>query len=71
MLVTPHHTRSDPNMILFLTSQLLWISGAILVELGTVLAKLGPGFVRRHVTLERLTANNEIVGFKFVTLGDL
>ncbi len=58
-------------MIFFLTSQSLWLSGAILVGLGTALSMLGPGLVRRHVTLERLTANNEIAGFKYATLGVL
>jgi hypothetical protein len=58
-------------MILFLTSQPLWVSGTILIGLGTVLSMLGPGLVRRYVTLERLTANNEIAGFKFATLGVL
>jgi hypothetical protein len=58
-------------MIFFLTSQSLWLSGAIIVGLGTVLAMLGPGVVRRYVTLERLTSNNEIAGFKFATVGVL
>jgi hypothetical protein len=58
-------------MIYFLTSQPLWFSGAIVVGLGTVLAMLGPTVVRRHVALERLTANNEIAGFKYATLGVL
>jgi hypothetical protein len=58
-------------MILFLTSQPLWLSGAILIGLGTALSMLGPGLVRRYVTLERLTANNDIAGFKFSTLGVL
>ncbi len=58
-------------MIHFLTSQPLWFSGAIIVGLGTVLAMLGPSVVRRHVALERLTANNEIAGFKYATLGVL
>jgi hypothetical protein len=58
-------------MIYFLTSQSLWVSGAILIGLGTALSMLGPGLVRRYVTLERLTANNEIAGFKYATLGVL
>jgi hypothetical protein len=58
-------------MILFLTSQSLWVSGAILIGFGTALSMLGPGLVRRFVTLERLTANNEIAGFKYATLGVL
>jgi hypothetical protein len=58
-------------MIYFLTSHSLWLSGAILVGLGTVLSMLGPIVVRRFVTLERLTANNEIAGFKYAVLGVL
>jgi hypothetical protein len=58
-------------MIYFLTSQPLWFSGAIIVGLGTVLAMLGPTIVRRHVALDRLTANNQIAGFKYAALGVL
>jgi hypothetical protein len=58
-------------MIFFLTSQSLWVSGAIIVGLGIVLSMLGPTVVRRYVDLEKLTANNEIAGFKFATLGVL
>jgi hypothetical protein len=43
----------------------------LIVGLGTVLAMLGPVVVRRYVALERLTANNEIAGFKFATVGVL
>ena len=32
---------------------------------------LGPILVRRYVTLERLTANNEVAGFKFAVVGVL
>src|SRR5271156_4866049 len=58
-------------MIFFLTSAPLWLSGLLIVGVGTALSMLGPGLVRRYVTLERLTANNEIAGFKFATLGVL
>jgi len=58
-------------MIFFLTSHSLWLSGIIVVGLGTAVAMLGPAFVRRYVGLERLTANNEIAGFKFATVGVL
>jgi hypothetical protein len=58
-------------MIYFLTSHSLWISGTVLIGLGTVLSMLGPALVRRYVTLERLTANNEIAGFKYAVLGVL
>jgi hypothetical protein len=58
-------------MITFLTNQPLWISGLILVGMPTVLAMFGPSLVRRFVTLERLTTNNEVAGFKFATVGVL
>jgi len=58
-------------MIFFLTTQPLWVSGAIIVGLGTVLSMLGPVLVRRYVNVKRLTANNEIAGFKFATIGVL
>ena len=58
-------------MIFFLTSHSLWVSGAIIVGSGTLLSMLGPAVVRRFVALERLTANNEIAGFKYAVLGVL
>ena len=58
-------------MIFFLTTHPLWLSGAILVGLTTVLASFGPWLVRRYVSLEQLTENNEIAGFKFATVGVL
>lgn len=58
-------------MLFFLTSQPLWLSAAILVGLPTALSILGPYLVRRCVTLEKLTTNNEIAGFKFATVGVL
>jgi Protein of unknown function (DUF4239) len=58
-------------MLFFLTSQPLWISGAIIIGGGTLLAMLGPALVRHYVALERLTINNEIAGFKFATVGVL
>ena len=58
-------------MLFFLTSQQLWISGAIIIGGGTLLAMLGPALVRRFVALDRLTINNEIAGFKFATVGVL
>jgi Protein of unknown function (DUF4239) len=42
-----------------------------LVGLGSLLSLLGPIVVRRYVGIERLTANNEIAGFKFATIGVL
>jgi hypothetical protein len=58
-------------MIFFLTSHSLWLSGFIIIGLGTLLATLGPGVVRHFVTLDRLSTNNEIAGFKFATVGVL
>jgi hypothetical protein len=58
-------------MIFFLTSAPLWLSGLLIVGVGTALSMLGPVIVRRYVTLERLTANNEIAGFKYAVLGVL
>jgi hypothetical protein len=34
-------------MIFFLTSQPLWLSGVMVVGLGTLLSMLGPALVRR------------------------
>lgn len=68
---SPPHAETVCNMIYFLTSQSLWLSGGILIGLGGALSMLGPGLVRRYVTLDRLTANNEIAGFKYATLGVL
>jgi hypothetical protein len=62
---------NDPLMLFFLTSHSLWLSGAIIVGLGTALATAGPACVRRCVSVERLAANNEIAGFKFATIGVL
>jgi hypothetical protein len=58
-------------MVLFLTQAPVWISSIILVGFGTALAILGPLVVRRYVTLEKLTVNNEVAGFKFATVGVL
>jgi hypothetical protein len=58
-------------MLFFLTSQPLWLSGLILVGLTTIIAALGPSLVRRHITLEVLSTNNEVAGFKFATIGVL
>lgn len=43
--------------------------GRDLVGFGTLLSMLGPALVRRYVTLDQLTANNEIAGFKYAVLG--
>jgi hypothetical protein len=56
-------------MSLFLASLPLWLSALLLVGVTTALAMLGPILVRRTVSLERLTTNNEVAGFKFAVLG--
>ena len=58
-------------MVSFLQSQSLWLSGMLLVGLTTGLAMLGPILIRRYVTLDKLTANNEVAGFKFAVVGVL
>jgi hypothetical protein len=58
-------------MLFFLTRQPFWLSGLLIVGLGTLLTIIGPILVRRWVGLERLTENNEIAGFKFATIGVL
>jgi hypothetical protein len=58
-------------MILFLTTAPLWLEALIVVGLPTAAAMLGPSIVRRFVTLENLTTNNEVAGFKFATVGVL
>ena len=58
-------------MVSFLQSQPLWLSGLLLVGLPTGLAMLGPILIRRWVTLDRLSANNEVAGFKFAVVGVL
>ena len=58
-------------MIFFLTSHSLWLSGFIIIGLGTLLATLGPSVVRHFVALDKLVTNNEIAGFKFATVGVL
>ncbi len=55
-------------MLFFLTTQSIWISGAVIVGGGTLLSMFGPALVRRYVALDRLTINNEIAGFKFATV---
>jgi len=48
---------------MFLTTAPLWVSGALLVGVPTLLAMAGPIVVRRYVSLDRLTTNNEVAGF--------
>ncbi len=54
----------------FLTTRPIWML-CLFALLLTALAMCGPFVVRRYVTLERLTTNNEVAGFKFATLGVL
>jgi hypothetical protein len=58
-------------MITFLTTQPLWVSGAIIVGLGTLLSMVGLLLVRRSVDVRSLTSNNELAGHKFATIGVL
>jgi tryptophan-rich sensory protein len=54
---------------LFLAGVPLWLGALLIVILPTLLAMCGPVLVRRRFSLERLTTNNEIAGFKFATVG--
>ena len=59
-------------MIFFLTTQPIWVSGAVIVGLGTLLSVLGTVLVRRrYADVKRLTPDTEIAGFKFGTVGVL
>ena len=53
----------------FLSSLPLWLGALLIVIVPTALAMAGPILVRRRFSLERLTTNNEIAGFKFATVG--
>ncbi|MBV9561634.1 MAG: DUF4239 domain-containing protein [Bradyrhizobium sp.] len=57
--------------MLFLTTHSLWLSGTLMVGITTLVAMAGPVIVRRYVSLDRLSTNNEVAGFKFATLGVL
>ncbi len=56
-------------MPLFVSTMPLWLATLVIVVLPTMIAMAGPVFIRRRITLERLTTNNEIAGFKFATVG--
>lgn len=56
---------------MFVTGLPLWAATLIVVVLPTVVAVLAPVIVRRFIPLERLSANNEVAGFKFATVGVL
>jgi hypothetical protein len=55
--------------MLFLTTNSIWITAFILLVPTTIFAMCGPAIVRRYVPLDRLSANNEVAGFKFATVG--
>jgi hypothetical protein len=55
----------------FLSTQPLWVSGVIIVGLGTLLSVVGLVVARRYVDVRSLTENNEIAGHKFATIGVL
>jgi hypothetical protein len=56
----------------FLETQPLWVSGAIIVGLGTLLSLVGLVLVRRYVVdVRSLTSNNELAGHKLATIGVL
>ena len=54
-----------------LAAQPLWLSGTLLIGVGTLVAMAGPIIIRRCVSLEQLRHNNEVAGFKFATVGVL
>ncbi len=56
-------------MTLFLSTLPLWLAALIVIVIPTLIAMTGPAFIRHRVSLERLTTNNEIAGFKFATVG--
>jgi hypothetical protein len=57
-------------MIHFLTTQSIWVSGGIIVGIGTVLSVLGPVLLRRYARAKR-SVDTDIAGFKFGTIGVL
>ena len=62
---------ASERMLVFLTTQPLWVSSTIVVGLTTFLTMLGLFVVRRCVAHGRLTENNEVAGFNFATVGVL
>src|SRR5919112_3340983 len=57
--------------MILLDTQPLWLSGALLIGVATLLAMAAPIFVRRRIASERLRINNEVAGFTFATVGVL
>ena len=54
---------------MFLANSPLWLSAILVVGVPTLLATLGPLVIRRFVSLKTLSANNEVAGFQFATVG--
>jgi hypothetical protein len=54
--------------MLILTKTPLWVLGLLAVLL-SLISMSGPLLVRRRISLERLSTNNEVAGFKFATIG--
>jgi hypothetical protein len=54
---------------IFLSSLPLWLSFLLVVILPTIVFTSGLVVVRRVFSLERLTTNNEVAGFKFAVVG--
>ena len=55
--------------MVFLTTQPLWLTTLLLIGVMTPLAMAAPAVVRRRVSLDKLSANNEVAGFKFAVVG--
>jgi hypothetical protein len=56
-------------MSIFLSSLPLWLSFLLVVVIPTIVFTSGLVVVRRLFSLERLTTNNEVAGFKFAVVG--
>lgn len=56
-------------MSIFLSSLPLWLSFLLVVIIPTIVFTCGLIVVRRLFSLERLTTNNEVAGFKFAVVG--
>ncbi|MGA2952696.1 MAG: DUF4239 domain-containing protein [Caulobacteraceae bacterium] len=56
-------------MSIFLSSLPLWLSFLLVVIIPTIVFTSGLVVVRRLFSLERLTTNNEVAGFKFAVVG--
>jgi hypothetical protein len=63
--------RIGSMFMFFLETQPLWVSGAIIIGLGTLLSLVGLVLVRRCVDVRTLTSNNELAGHKLATIGVL